>query len=234
MRFLGNCPGNVARDAKYAVRADGQHRTPVVALTYRATDEERWHVTTEEHPELVAMVNQVKVAAGDAQNGPFYINEYQQVIVPAGRDARYFLAGEYTRPLRFSFEGNTLSGEAVDFAGKRLSPGDRWVGPHAGIPYVLKAGGKDVAFDVEVRQNVTRTVRLSKVIGENRATEVAHRIRAVKGFDGGRFYVNEWREMFAPVVREGTLEYLYLGPIDLGEGGASTWFEKPGAQPDGK
>jgi hypothetical protein len=222
--FVGNCPGNVSKDAKYVVRAAKEGSGSVVALTYKAPDDERWYVTTEDHPELVDMVNEVKIAAGGSPHGPFYINEYQQVIVPAGPKATYYVAGEYATPLRFEFEGNYLSGEGVDLSGRPLRPGDIWVGPHPGIPYVLKAGGRDIVYEYESRPNVSKIAYLSKLVGSDVAQAVARRIRDVKGFEGGRFYVNEWRRLFAPVQRSAVWQYVYIGELDLSEG----WFPKPG------
>src|SRR5579859_5865032 len=89
--FKGNCPKLVNRDAKYAVRS--RRGSDLAALTYISDDDERWLATTEEHPELVAMVNEVKTTKGTAPNGPFYINEYGQVLVPVGPEAIYYLAG---------------------------------------------------------------------------------------------------------------------------------------------
>src|SRR5262245_62169981 len=112
--FDGNCPKNVSRDAKYAIRTSAGG--PVVALVYLHENGERWLATTQSHPDLVEMVNAVKTSMGEGPNGPFYINEYGQVIVPV-RDGPYYLAGEYDMPLRFEFEGKTLSGEGVDLDG---------------------------------------------------------------------------------------------------------------------
>ena len=81
--FTGNCPGNVAKDAKYSVRSGPGG--PVVGLTYRAEDDERWHATTDEHTALVNMVNAIKIAYTGKPNGAFYINEYRQVIVPVAK-----------------------------------------------------------------------------------------------------------------------------------------------------
>src|SRR5262245_57494415 len=141
-RFEGNCPRNVAKDAKYGVRTAKEG--PVVALTYRAQEDERWYVTTEKHAELVRMVNAVKLSLGLPPNGAFYINEYKQVIVPTTGSEDYRLAGKYVPPLRFEFEGKILSGEAIDLQGNPLTPGDTWTGPHPGIPYLLSAGGDDI------------------------------------------------------------------------------------------
>src|SRR5690348_8616746 len=108
-RFTGNCPNNVSKDAKYSVRTrNGQL---VVGLLNRTDHGEEWHAATDEHPELITMVNAVKARMADSANGPFYINEYGQVIVPAGPQAEYYLAGEYDGLLRFEFEGHLLSGE---------------------------------------------------------------------------------------------------------------------------
>ena len=114
--YQGNCPKNVNQDAKYVIRSN--RGEAVVAVTYVATNQERWLATTEEHPDLVQIVNSIKVEEGGSPNGPFYINEYGQVIVPVGEGATYYLAEEeYDMPLRFEFEGNVISGEGVDLQG---------------------------------------------------------------------------------------------------------------------
>lgn len=219
--FNGNCPKNVSRDAKYSVRS---HKGKlVVGLLYESDNDERWHMSTDDHDVLVDLVNAVKVSVGDRRGGPFYINEYGQVIVPAGEDARYYLAGEYEDPIRFEFEGHILSGDGVDLSGTPLSPGDVWVGPHPGIPYVLKAGGGDVYYESHPRANVTRKVWLSKHRGTADAKAMADRIQAVKSWEGGRFYVNEWCEIFAPLNRPDGLTYRYVGHLELDE----PWFDKP-------
>ena len=219
-RFEGNCPQNVAKDAKYSVRTgkDG----PVVALTYRTAEDERWHTTTEEHPELVHMVNEAKVSLGRPPNGSFYINEYKQVIVPTTASEDYLLAGKYEQPLCFEFEGTVLTGKPMDLQGKPLSRGDTWMGPHPGIPYVLAAGGGDVKYSVRLRPNVEREHKLSNMIGPDAAQAVAARIRSVKGYAGGRFYVNECHAIFAPIQATGEWRYVYVGQLDL-----DSWFPEP-------
>src|SRR5438105_2465404 len=91
--FSGNCPRNVNKDAKYCVRR-GPSGT-VIGLLYCTANGERWHMSTEAHPKLVEMVNAVKMKYGDAPYGPYYINEYHQVIVPVGEGPVYYLAGKY-------------------------------------------------------------------------------------------------------------------------------------------
>ena len=218
--FSGNCPRNVSRDAKYAVRSG--RGGPVVGLTYRNSNGEQWHPTTEDHPRLVEMVNAVKTQHGDAPNGPFYVNEYAQVIVPVGPDARYYLAGEYENPIEFEFEGNVLSGRGVGLDGRPFEVGDPWTGPHPGIPYILKAGGGDVYYRSQIRKDVTKDVSLSTHVGAGAARAFAERVKAVKSFQGGRFYVNEWREIFAPVSRAEGLSYTYVGHLEVDE----PWFPK--------
>ena len=131
--FNGNRPGNVRKTAKYTIRSG--RGGPVVAIVYEAEDDERWHPTTDDHPGLVQMVNEVKSIYSEALNGSFYINEYHQVIVPVAGDDKYYLAGHYEKPLRFDFEGKVISGEPLDLDGNPISAGSVWRGPHAGIPY---------------------------------------------------------------------------------------------------
>ncbi len=193
-------------------------------MIYESEDGERWHAATDNHPDLVNMVNEVKTSVGNPPNGAFYINEYKQVIVPVVRSSDYFLAGTYELPLRFKFEGKVISGEAVDLEGKAISPGDTWMGPHVGIRYKLCAGGGDIEYSMFPRPNVEKRVKLSQAIGSERAQKVASRVMAVKGFVGGRFYVNEYLNVFAPLQDKLDTRYVYCGRIDLDE-----WFPKPHA-----
>jgi hypothetical protein len=218
--FGGNCPANVAKDAKYSVHSGPAG--PVVALTYNTGDDERWYATTEKHPELVAMVNAVKTSHGSAPNGSFYINEYNQVVVPVVGSTEYYYAGKYKNRLRFEFEGKTLSGEPLDLNGNPISPGNQWTGPHPGIPYVLAAGGADVYYDCVPRPNVKKRVKLSKTLDPTTAAEVAGMIREHKGYGGGRFYVNEFRSVFAPIQEGYEWQYIYVGELDL-----EKWFPEP-------
>ncbi len=221
--YLGNCPRNVARDAKYRTRSSGSSEGgSVVALVYRASEDERWYPTTEDHPKLCKMVNGVKLSLDLPPNGAFYINEYQQVIVPSVQSDRYHYAGQYEDALEFEFEGRILSGKPLDANGNALSPGDLWIGPHPGVPYTLAAGGDDIKYTIRPRPQVERIIKLSKEIGIDQARAVARSIRRVKGFMGGRFYVNEFRAIFAPVARESNWEYVYIGKLDM-----EKWFPAP-------
>jgi len=217
--FPGNCPRNVSKDAKYSVRVtDGR-----VGLTYRTAYDERWHMTTKAHPELADMVNDVKCTHGNGRpGGPFYINEYKQVIVPVGDAAQYYFAGTYDMPLQFEFDGKTISGEPLDLDGNPLLPGDTWTGPHAGIPYVLTAESNDVYYRTFPRPDVEKRVKLSAEKGKSAAEQIARLLSAFKGAGGGRFYVNEFCSVFSPIHGTGGLQYIYIGQIDL-----DSWFPDP-------
>ena len=223
--FPGNCPRNVSKDAKYRIRTDtspGGGRGTLVELVFRAAEDERWYPTMRDHPELGRLVNEVKLSLGQPANGAFYINEYSQVIVPTLSSDRYYCAGQYEQRLQFEMEGNILSGDPVDLDGNPLASGDSWDGPHPGIPYTLMAGRDDIRYTTRPRPQVERRVRLSKEIGGDRAEAVARSIRKVKGFLGGRFYVNEFQTIFAPVSEGREWRYVYIGQLDM-----ENWFPAP-------
>ncbi len=218
MVYEGNWPGNVNRDAKYSVRSEGgQH---VVGIEYRTNDGEKWSPTTDAHDDLVKMVNGIKTEAGGRPGGAFYINEYRQVIVPAGPagyDFIYYLGSEYAEDLIFDFEGYKISGKPYDLNGNPLHPGDAWKGPHAGIPFKLKAGGRDISYEKQIRPKVRKEFTLSSYVGDQAAQRVAAKIRAIVGFDGGRFYINEFRQLFTG------MPYIYIGELETDD----PWFPKP-------
>ncbi len=215
--YTGNCPKNVAKDAKYAVRSRGDRL--VVALTYATPNDENWHLALEDHPELIKMVNSVKVALTGEPNGSFYINEFGHVIVPVVGSSDYFFAGVYRHPLIFEFEGGRISGLPRSSEASELSPGDIWDGPRVGIPYVLTAGGYDIYYEISPRPDVTKKVFLSKEIGAEKARKISLKIADVKGPSGGRFYVNEHLAIFTPLNEHGEWSYRYIGQLDL-----DSWF----------
>src|SRR4051812_2274309 len=104
LRYSGATPSNVAKDAKYSVRAgrDGDE----ICLTYRANNRVRHLLTTAQHPQLVDMVNEVKMALTRQPRGAFYINEFRDVLVPDGEGGSYY-AGHYEPHLEFGFEDGT-------------------------------------------------------------------------------------------------------------------------------
>ena len=185
-------------------------------------------MTTQAHPELVELVCAVKNTYGKSPYGPFYINEYKQVIVPVGDAAHYYFAGIYEKPLRFElFDGKTISGEPLDADGKPLRPGDTWVGPHAGIPYVLTAARDDVYYRTFPRPDVEKRVKLSATRGKSAAQQIARLLSAFKGAAGGRFYVNEFGAVFSPINEDEGLRYVYFGQID-----PESWFPDPMQKPE--
>lgn len=223
--FRGNCPKNVSKDAKYTIRR-GESGSLVVAIIYETKEGEKWYASTEDHPELVRLIGAVKEACDQPPLGSFYINEYKQVIVPVTGTTKYYLAGTYDKPLRFTFEDKVLSGEPRDLSGKTLTPGNEWTGPHPGIPYVLTAGGNDIKYTKEPRPNVTQDILLSRAVGRDTAKIVADMIRKIKGYEGGRFYVNEFCSMFTPMTQGEEFKYVYIGQLDL-----TKWFPDPHMKP---
>ncbi|MGE4067443.1 MAG: hypothetical protein AB7H88_11760 [Vicinamibacterales bacterium] len=235
--YRGVWPANVSRLAKYAVRfVDGEWQVTVLydlgeGLTYLAVEGKRG--------ELVQQVNDVKVALAGQPGGAFYVNEYRHVIVPvagdgAGPNAHYYYAGRLLDDLRFDFEGRRLETRAVSADGRPLSPGERWVGPRPGIPYVLAAGAGDIYYEMpaltdseppEVRPNTTRRVQLTKVVAPSPSVQRNIKsVAALRGHQGGRFYVNEHGAMFTPTsAGDGNgIEYVYAGQLER-----AGWFAEP-------
>ena len=226
VEFHGNCPGNVARDAKYSLRR--QDTQWVVRLEYRIDYNEKVLLTTQQHPELVGMVREVQEESRRGQpGGAFYINEYSQVIVPSGLGGQYYLAGEYSSRLAFQpdedpeLAGWVISGDGNNREGQRLAPGDDWIGPHPGLPYVLAANQQDVYYQSALSPVRIRKINLSGETSPTRARQVARQVREVKG-SSGRFYINDFCQMFCPIWDGTTLRYTYVGALDLDAG----WFNK--------
>jgi hypothetical protein len=212
----GNVPSNVGRDAKYSVKSGGRDGM-VVKLLYRMERREEALLSTAEHDDLVDMVNKVKVAKSGQPGGAFYINEYLDVLVPTPDGC--YLAGRYGRPLEFEFEGRVIG----PVASSDLEPGEDWTGPHVGIAYTLTAGAADIRYVRNPRPKVQQTVLLSDEVGRETARALASRLGQYKGKEGGRIYINESCELFAPVATGGDYRYLYLGRLEEGD----PWFARP-------
>jgi len=223
IKFEGNCPANVARDAKYTVRRGEARGQSLICLTYRAPGRERWYATTEAHPELVKIVNDLKIQLTRSPHGAFYINEFKQVLVPTLDSRDYYLAGVYGQDLEFEFEGKTLTGKPFNLEGDPINPGDQWEGPHPGIPYKLFAGAKDIGYTIHPRPRVEKEIRLSDYVGNEDAQNMAKRIAEFKGFEGGRFYINEHKTLFTPLQEGDVLRYIYIGQLS----DKDAWFPKP-------
>src|SRR5262249_33207257 len=106
-------------------------------------------------------------------------------------------------------------------------PGDPWPGPHAGIRYIITADESDIYFEHEVGPR--RTVRHLLSEDSGRPDDVRRLVRRLADHDhrdgsGGRIYINEERQFFAPRPGEdGSLEYIYLGALRSGD----PWFPEP-------
>lgn len=236
--YRGPWPQNVSRLAKYALKS--QANEIKITVLYEA-GEGLWYLAVEGGSSALAQrINAIKLHFTGRPGGAFYINEYRHVLVPVSdggtKDpgSMYYYAGRLEDDLRFEFEGKRLTTKPIDFDGTPLKPGDRWIGPRPGIPYVLAAGGGDIYYETpaltdddppKLRPGVTRRVQLSKVLGDKAALMRAVRpVAQVRGHQGGRFYVNEQGAMFSPVGGgDGNgIDYVYCGQIDR-----TAWFPEP-------
>jgi len=209
--YPGLAPSNVSKDAKYSIRSGREGYE--VQLLYRVSSRERALLAHDGHQELVEMVNAIKEEVAGAPGGAFYINEFSDVLVPSG-DGCWF-AGIYEDVLEFDFDG-----ELVSPAADGLRPGEEWTGPHVGIRYTLMAGGNDIKYELKDGR-VIREHRLSDTAGEDAARDLARRLAAVKGNDGGRIYINECGNFFSP-PRDGGVDHVFLGGLD-----EDLWFPAP-------
>jgi hypothetical protein len=205
-------PSNVSRDAKYSVVHGPDEMR--VRLEFQIDRRVRALLTTDAHPELVEKVNKVKTAHGGAPGGAFYINEFFHVVVPTV-DGSYYYGGTYDAPLEFDYEGQIVS----PIAPPGLAVGDEWTGPHVGVAYVLTASSDDIYYR-RTDGNLVRKYHLSDEVGAEAANALAKRLAVVKGTNGGRIYINECGEFFAPVQSAGA--FLYLGHL-----GEDAWFGAP-------
>jgi hypothetical protein len=225
--YRGYVPTNVGRDAKYSIRHDPDDGEMKVHLVYRSGHRERALLSTNLHLRLVRMVNDVKIETQGVMGGVFYINEWGHVLVKTGERQCYY-AGLYPAgdpPLTFRFDGRDIS--AAPSPG--LLPGDIWPGPHAGIRYAMTASETDIYYDHETRPRVKQRHLLSE--DSNRSVaEVRSLVQRLAEHDhrhggGGRIYINEERQFFAPRPGEegDELEYVYLGEL----GSDDPWFPEP-------
>lgn len=216
--YRGNTSRGISKDNHYSVTADGK-----VRLIYSIGKDERYLLTTDAHPELVRMVNEAKRSGGNAQGGGrFAINEFRHVLVPSSATSEVLYAGDYTRDLEFRLDQNTL---ITPVAPSNIHPGDMWPGPHAGIRYKLTAGAMDIRYDIITKSGQSQhkiTKRLTAFHAEEALAGLLQMCRAVKPH-GGAIYINEARELFAP-VDEGGGDYQrrYIGHL-----GKHPWFPDP-------
>jgi mRNA-degrading endonuclease RelE of RelBE toxin-antitoxin system len=207
--YRGNTSRGIGKDARYTVKLDGK-----IQLIYSVGENERALLTTDEHAELAAMVNEAKRRGGASQKGGgFIINEYRHLLVPTQSDGVLF-AGVYTRDLEFEFEKTLIS----PVAPPTINRGDVWPGPHVGIKYTLAAGASDVRYEEETPRGTLRRVCLQDHHASGDLSDVLEMCRSVKP-NGGAIYVNEARELFAPVDDGKGYKRRYIGHL-----GAKPWF----------
>lgn len=210
MKYPGLIPVNVNKDAKYSIATRSEPH--VVKLIFQVNSGERALLTTDQHQELVDMVDKVKIEHSGTPGGAFYINEFFDVVVPTQGGTAYF-AGCYERLLEFDFDGMIVSPRAPI----GLSPGDVWPGPHVGAPYTLAGDGYDIRYELRVSPSRTQRARLTDYHNKASVSRLTERLVKVKK-KGGRIYINEAGEFFAPVGGE----HLYLGPLE-----DDVWFPAP-------
>lgn len=198
-------PTSVNRDCKYRVTSAGEIR-----LIHVVGQREHALLTTQEHPELVAMVRKVKAAHREQPSGVFYINEWRHVLVKAAAGTWY--AGIYDRLLEFDLDGAIISPKAPP----GLVPGEIWPGPRVGTRYTLAASCDDIYCKWAIDRRTERVEHLSDYIDD--ASSVARRLSQYKP-GGGRIHINEAREIFAPSA-SGSLIYLGYAAIHQ-------WFPEP-------
>jgi hypothetical protein len=209
--YQGNAAWGTGKEAKYTVKLDG-----TVQLTYTVSKNERALLTTDGHAELVGLVNEAKRRGGATQGGGgFVINEYRHVLVPT-QDGQVLYAGTYTRDLEFTFDGSLIS----PVAPSGIQRGDIWPGPHVGIRYTLAAGATNIRWDKPTPRG-TKTVSLADHYSLDELSELLAMCRSVKP-QGGALYINEARELFAPVERSTGYERVYIGHL-----GSRPWFPEP-------
>lgn len=217
--YRGYAPSNVARDAKYSIRhdLDGEMK---VHLVYRSGHRERALLSTDLHLPLVHMVNDVKIEVQGAAGGVFYINEWGHVLVKTA-DRECYYAGTYSDPMAFFYDDREVSSNPP--AG--LESGELWPGPHAGIRYILSADGSDIYFQHEERpRRYTRHFLSEETSPLTEVRALVERLKPHKPPGGGRIYINEARQFFAPRADEvGDLEYVYLGYLSEDD----PWFPEP-------
>lgn len=188
-----------------------------VRLTFHIDARTKDLLTTSAHPVLAKMVNRAKEEVNGRPGGIFYINECGIVLVPGKSPGSCVNAGRYDGLLEFELDGDVISPRAPS----DLRAGDPWPGPHVGVAYILCAGGSDVRYELRQGNRITQ-VFLSDVVDETKAKRTAARIAHVKGSAGGKFYINEQCEMFAPVEHKSGWRFLYIGHIE-----DSAWFPCP-------
>jgi hypothetical protein len=114
--FNGNCNTSVTRQAKYRIKSNKNEYH--IEIQIDTQDGYRIYPSTNEHPILVTMINEIKEKYSLAPGGQFYINEWRQVIVPVNTSPiSYYYAGEYDKDLTFILDDVEYSGRPINING---------------------------------------------------------------------------------------------------------------------
>lgn len=221
IRFGGNCGSSITKQGKYRVSHEPDGFS--ISVVIETPDGIRSYPSTDKHPALVEMVNNVKIEVHGTEGGQFYINEWKQVIVPAGNPVVHFYAGEYHPEVILGLDGEEFSGRPHDNEGNLLKPGDSWTGrPRPGMEYRLKAGGADIEYVVPLGPDREQVCRLSKIVGVEHARRTSRKIANIKGNKGGRFFVNEFGAIFGPKQIASSYDFVFIGILSESD----LWFPK--------
>jgi hypothetical protein len=89
------------------------------------------------------------------------------------------------------------------------------------MKYTLAAGATDIRYEEMTSRGTLKRVCLSDNCQNGEADELLQRLRRIKP-GGGAIYINEARELFAPVDTGKGYERRYLGHL-----GRQPWFPEP-------
>ena len=221
IKFGGNSGAGITKQGKYRVSHEPDGFS--ISVVIETPDGIRCYPCTDKHPKLVEMVNKVKIEVHGVEGGQFYINEWKQVIVPAGNPVGHFYAGEYQQEIILGLDGEEFSGRPHDNEGNLLMPGDTWSGrPRPGMEYTLKAGGADIEYVIPLGPDREQICRLSKFVGVEHARRTSRKIANIKGNKGGRFFVNEFGAIFGPKQIASGYDFVFIGILS----DSDPWFPK--------
>lgn len=160
---------------------------------------------------LAAAVNAGKSAMGNPPGGAFLVNEFGQVIVPAGAESgRVVIVGECQGDFAFH---DPFDGGVFDMAdGGGLTSGAPWHRPYVGIRHNLSARGQ--VYFAETGASGMRYVN-----PPTEPTALIAALRAIRPYGPVRFLVGSGGIVLTKV--EPLWEPRYVGQIDF-----DCWFEK--------
>jgi len=213
-------PGN---RSEFHLRYLGGRLWPVALLV---DDDEEITFPAVDSPATRALVEAVcagQRAAGRQPGGAFSVNEFRQILVPAGRwdDFPAYHVGQLEDGLLFENPDTGARTRLGPPAG--LRPGNRWPLPYVGIIYNLSRRSEVYAW----RQGSEEEWKESAP--GNGAREIVEALRRIRGRGAVRFLVNlrgvvltrrpdkDWS--FGP--EDETWEPVYVGKINRND-----WFEK--------